>query len=80
MRNWKTNLGGALHTIGTTLMGIGLVPGSTDIHAAEQLKWVVTTGFILNAIGGGAGLLFAQDSTPDKIIPVITTDTKTETK
>lgn len=45
-------LGGALSSLGVTLSGIGLIPGSTSMTAAENLKWVVIAGVILQAAGG----------------------------
>lgn len=52
MTSWKVKLGGALSSLGATLSGIGLIPGSTSMTAAENLKWVVIAGVILQAAGG----------------------------
>lgn len=52
MTSWKMKLGGALSSLGVTLSGIGLIPGSTSMTAAENLKWVVIAGVILQAAGG----------------------------
>lgn len=52
MTSWKVKLGGALSSLGVTLSGIGLIPGSTNMTAAENLKWVVIAGVILQAAGG----------------------------
>lgn len=61
-KSWKTTLGASLQTLGTTLMGVGIVPGLTDMAAAEKLKWVVITGFIINAAGGFFVGLWARDN------------------
>lgn len=52
MTSWKVKLGGALSSLGATLAGLGLIPGSTSMTAAENLKWVVIAGVILQAAGG----------------------------
>lgn len=61
MNGYKTTLGGALSALGKTLMGIGIVPqlAGTPSHL---LLWIATTGFLLDAIGGFIGHLFAADS------------------
>lgn len=63
MKNWKTSLGGAFQSLGTGLMGAGIVPSLTSMTAAEELKWVVIAGFVLNAVGGFFAHLFSVDST-----------------
>jgi len=61
MKNWKTTLGGSLSALGTTLMGAGVVPSLTSMTAAENLKWLVITGFVVQALGGFFSSLFAAD-------------------
>jgi hypothetical protein len=61
-RSWKTTLGGSFQAMGTVLMGVGLVPGLTDMEAAEQLKWLVISGLACQALGAFFANLFAADS------------------
>ena len=61
MKNWKTTLGGSLSALGTTLMGVSIVPSLTSMTAAENLKWLVITGFIIQAVGGFFANLFSAD-------------------
>ncbi len=61
IRNWRTTLGGALQSLGTTLMGISIVPSLTSMDSAEKLKYFVMAGFIIQAIGGFFQGLFAMD-------------------
>jgi len=61
-RSWKTTLGGSFQAMGTILMGVGLVPGLTSMEAAEQLRWLVVTGLICQALGAFFANLFAADS------------------
>jgi len=61
MKNWKTNLGGAISILATSLLGIGLVPGLVDLPA-QTLKYIALAGFLLSAIGKGVTALFAADA------------------
>jgi len=61
MRSWKTTLGGACSALGTFLMGIGIVPSLTNVAAAEELKWLVISGFVLQGIGNFFAHLFSVD-------------------
>lgn len=47
----RTSIGGAIQSAGTTLMGVGIVPSLTSVTAAEELKWVVISGFVLKVFG-----------------------------
>ena len=71
MKNWKTNLGGALAVTGSALVGVGLLPqlgqlsSNSPALTPEQLStlWYVTlAGIIMSAFGKGITSLFAADS------------------
>ena len=66
IRSWKTTLGGSLNALGTTLVGVGVVPSLTSMASAEDLKWVVITGFVLQGLGQFFGSLFAADTSQVK--------------
>jgi hypothetical protein len=67
MTNWKTNLGGAVSVLGTSLIGIGLVPqvGGTP---SKFLTYTAVVGFILSALGKSLTALFAADASTVKSI------------
>ena len=60
MKSWKTTLGGALSTLGTTLMGIGIVPQLSGAPS-ELLSILAIIGFVLNGVGGFFSKLWAAD-------------------
>lgn len=60
MTSLKTTVGGALQALGTSLMGIGLIPQIAD-GPSEWLMYVSLAGFVLNAIGGFFAHLFAVE-------------------
>lgn len=60
--NWRTNLGSTVQSIGTSLIGLGVVPSLTSMTAAEDLKWVIITGYILQIVGTQMTGLFAADA------------------
>lgn len=62
MKNWRTSLGGSIQSLGTTLMGAGIVPSLTSLESAENLKWLVIAGFVLKAIGEQVTALFSADA------------------
>jgi len=71
MTNWKTNLGGAIGIIGSSLFGIGsltqltqLSPNSTILspHQLAVLWYVAVAGIVISAIGKGLTSLFAADA------------------
>ena len=62
MKNWKTNLGGAISVLGTSLIGMGIIPQLGEAAPNAVLKWVVVTGFILSAIGKAITALFSADA------------------
>ena len=43
-------------------MGAGIVPSLTSMDAAENLKWLVISGFVLKAIGEQITSLFSADA------------------
>lgn len=55
-------MGGSIQSLGTTFMGVGIVPSLTSIDAAEQLKWLVIMGFVLKAVGEQVTALSSADS------------------
>lgn len=61
MTNWRTNLGGALGALGTTLIGVGVVPqlGGTP---SKFLTYMAVSGFIISALGKFFTALFAADA------------------
>lgn len=69
----RTNIGGAVGTIGTSLIGVGvlaqltqLAPSGSSMLSPHQLAlmwYVALVGFILSAIGKGLTALFAADAT-----------------
>lgn len=71
MKNWRTNLGGAIAITGTTLIGIGVLPQLTQLspnsnalttHQLAVLWYVAVVGFVLSALGKGITALFAADA------------------
>ena len=61
MTNWRTNLGGALGTLGTALVGIGVVPqlGGTP---SKFLTYTAVAGFFISAGGKFFTALFSADA------------------
>lgn len=72
MKNWKTNLGGAISVTGTSFLAVGILPQLAQLSpvVAGQLTpkelgalWFITlAGFVLSGIGKGFTALFAADS------------------
>jgi hypothetical protein len=71
MKNWRTNLGGAIAITGTTMIGVGMLSQLTQLspnsniltpHQLAVLWYVALVGFILSAVGKGIAFLFAADS------------------
>lgn len=60
-KSWQTTIGGAFSALGTTLMGIGVVPqlGGTS---NKTLTGIAMAGFICTAIGQFLAHLFAADA------------------
>ena len=61
MTNWRTNLGGAVSVLGTSLIGIGIVPQLSGVPS-KFLTYTAVVGFILSALGRGLTALFAADA------------------
>lgn len=61
MTSWKVKLGGALGMLATSLIGLSLVPGSTSMTAAENTKWILIFGLVLQA-ASHFFLLFGRDN------------------
>lgn len=61
MQNWRTNIGGALGALGSTLVGVGVVPqlGGTP---NKFLTYVAVAGFFISASGKFFTALFAADA------------------
>jgi hypothetical protein len=59
--NYRTTIGGAFSALGTTLIGVGVVPqlGSAP---SKLLTYVAVAGFICTAIGQFLGHLFSADA------------------
>lgn len=62
MKNWRTTIGGSIQTLGTTLMGAGVVPSLVSYEAASHLQWLVISGFVLKAIGEMVTAIFSADA------------------
>ena len=61
-RSWKTTIGGAFVALGTTLMGIGVVPQLSG-EPNKTLSAIALVGFVVSAIGQFFAHLFAADQT-----------------
>ena len=60
--HWQTNIGGAVGTIGTVLLGVGLVPQLMGLPS-KWLTGILVAGLICSALGKGLTALFAADAT-----------------
>lgn len=63
MKNWKTNLGGAISVMGTSLIAVGVLGNLTSGPHSSALWYIALFGFICSAIGKGITALFAADAT-----------------
>jgi len=59
--NWRTNLGGAISVLGTSIIGIGVVPQLAN-GPSNLLLYLTVTGFVLSAVGKAVTALFAADA------------------
>ena len=66
MSNWKTNLGGAVSTLGTSLIGVGVLGNMTDGPHSKLLWYMAATGFVCSAVGKSLTALFAADASAVK--------------
>ena len=69
MKNWRTNLGGAVSVLGTSLIGVGVVPQLAGVPS-EFLTYTAIAGFLLSALGKGLTALFAADASTVKDLGV----------
>lgn len=60
MTGWKKNLGTSLTTLGTSLMGTGIVP-QLNGNSSKFLTYMAASGFVLQAVGQFFNHLFAGD-------------------
>ena len=60
-KHWQTNIGGAVGTIGTVLLGVGLVPQLMGLPS-KWLTGILVAGLLLSALGKGLTALFAADA------------------
>ena len=61
MKNYRTNIGGAISVLGTSLIGFGVLPQLSGAPS-KLLTWTAFAGFILSAIGKAVTALFAADA------------------
>ena len=61
IKNYKSTIAGAFSALGSTLMGVGIIPQLNGAPSA-LLTWIALAGFIINAIGSFLGHLFAADA------------------
>jgi hypothetical protein len=61
MKNWRTNLGGAISVLGTSLIGFGILPQLNGVPS-KVLTYMAFTGFCLSALGKALTALFAADA------------------
>ena len=59
--NWRTNIGGAISVLGTSLIGFGVLPQLSGVPS-PMLTYVAFAGFILSAIGKSLTAFFAADA------------------
>jgi len=71
MKNWRTNLGGAIAVTGTALLAVGTLSQLSQLEpdasvlTTKQLHvmwYVALVGFVMVAIGKGITALFAADA------------------
>ena len=62
MKNWRTNIGGAISVLGTSLIGFGILPQLAG-GPSRLLYWTAFVGFCLSALGKALTALFAADAT-----------------
>ena len=66
MSHWKTNLGGAVSVLGTSLIGVGVLGNISSGAHSSVLWYVALAGFILSAVGKFFTALFAADASTVK--------------
>lgn len=66
MINYKTTIGGAVSTLGSSLIGLGLLPQFSTVVDSEEkaiLWYLALAGYIVNIVGKFLTSLFAADAT-----------------
>jgi ActR/RegA family two-component response regulator len=51
MKHKGTTIGATISNIGTGIIGLGVVPSLTSMAAAEDLKWLIIAGYVIQIIG-----------------------------
>ncbi len=59
--NWRTNLGGAFSTLGTAMIGVGVLPQLAGTPSPMLTK-IAIAGFICECLGKFFTALFAADA------------------
>lgn len=59
--NYRSTLGGAFSALGTTLMGVGIVPQLAGVPS-KTLLYIALGGFVCTGLGQFFGTLFAADA------------------
>lgn len=62
MNHWQTNIGGAVGTLGTALIGVGVLGNLTKGPHAALLWYIALAGFFLSALGKFLAALFSADA------------------
>ena len=75
MTNYKTTIGGALSVLGTTLVGVGIVPQLAGVPS-HVLTILAVVGFGCSALGKFLTALFAADATQLKNLQQQMTNTQ----
>jgi len=66
MKDWRTTLGGALSSLGTTLAGVSATATFSGFHP-DTMKWFMLSGFILSALGKFFAHLWAADTADTQV-------------
>lgn len=66
MSHWKTNIGGAVSVLGTSLIGVGVLGNISGGAHSGVLWYVALVGFILSGLGKFFTALFAADASQVK--------------
>ena len=67
MTNYKTTIGGAVSVLGTSLIGLGILPQLSGA-SSKLLTYTAFIGFVLSALGKSATALFAADAAKVELI------------
>ncbi len=61
IKNWRTNIGGAVNVLGTSLVAFGVLPQLSGAPS-KLLTYTAFAGFVLSAVGKALTALFAADA------------------